>query len=645
METIISAEDELNLAACYLAVAAKMQETGEFGEAMSMIGDAEDIYRSLGHIAYLTCLHNRADINLQMGDLEMAKQQYETHLETSKVYVQEHADTINLVEFSNARAQVLRQLGHLHLREKKFAEAISFITKANRIYQQLHLAAPLHIEYYREYLNTFSSLGDILLSASRYDLAHACISHFHRLTADLSGKFPSLLDLQFDLAASFSSLGEIAVATNRFQDALVNFKQAARLMKAMLKAHHHVVEIRKVYAVTLERIGLVYLSQNKRRLTRRCFLMSGAMFGDLSAEFPDNIWYRELQSISLNRIGDLYMSFRQYDDALIYYQDSLALKSALIAANPGIIQLDNGMAVVHQNLGDIYKEWHNMEMAEKHYRHFFDIAERMQQYSSPYPELKRIYAIALGRMAMIEDVKKNYHAALQRKEESCCICRQLCKDYPLNTTYRDDLSVAYQDLGATCRQMGELRQACWYFIRYYRVSRILAAQFPENYTYRQAVAIAAKQLGEIYMEQEKYSDALFYYQQYRQRQQEIYDAGAPDDMQIACNDLAVASGLLGDVYIAMQLLPETFQSFETYYREIQALQERYPDNEIITGNLALASWKLGLCYKMYNDDEHALPLLAEAASRFSQLMLLYPGTALYQEYLQQVAEHQQIPVT
>lgn len=611
-----------------------MEETGNYQEALEFLSRAEKIYLSRGEIGYTSCMLNRANINTQLGHIEQAKKEYEEHVRILLAYIDRNEGKTNTAYYTNQMLHSVERLGRLYFQKKDFEKSISLLTFANEMYSRLLRKEPVEALYYRGYVNTFEILGDVLFAAKQFDKASVHYNSFYGKMNELAKLAPSSMELQFDLARALGKLGAIHMERSQFNLSIIYYKQALRHIRKYSEFLSHLPEVQREYATMLTYIGTAYLAIGKKRAAKKCFSASKEMMRELCLEFPGSIWYTEIFTLSLNKMGDMLVSSQMYEEALECYQECLRQKSELAAEKPDIVQMKTGLAVVHQNIGDVYRMQGQYDNALLHYTQFYELTKAIMDYQFPYPDQRRMLAIAMGRLAMIDRINENHQSALQHLENSYRLRKELYKEFPLNTLYKDDLSIAFQDLADIYLLIGEIRKSLFCFLKYYRLQSALAARFPESMDYHAGVVVAAKHLGTIYMSIGKQEEASYFLEEFRLLQQENF----------AAQEIALSYEVLGHIFTGLGLYNEAFNAYWQFYTLMKTATYQEHDAHSIRLNQGRSAWKLALCYKIRNDDEHAIPAFAEAKNHFNELIRLYPDKEEYLNDLQLIREQEQIPV-
>jgi tetratricopeptide (TPR) repeat protein len=633
-------EDSFELTDIYMANAKLelfqwCEETGDYLEALRMLEKAEAFFRSAGSIKYTSCMLNRANIHTQLGRTEEAQKEYEAHVKILGKYLEEHPEDADADEYSMDMTVSVERLGRLYFQQKQFEQSIKFLSTANQSYLQLHTRHPQNFAYYSNYTSSFEILGDVYLEMKKPDDAHACYKKFYDGITPLM-KWASPGDvLNFDFARALGKMGAIYMQKSQLDLSLSFYEQAIKHLDKNLEELEDAVEIRKGYAVLLVNAGGVYLAVGNAVEAKKCFRAGSDILARLSAVYRDNFWYKEIFTLALNKMGDFMSDAGMYNEALEYYMPCLRMRLELAAEKPSLVQFKTGLAVVYQNIGDIFRLQNQLDTALFNYTKFYEQTCEILEFRPAYPDQRRLHAIAMGRLAMVHNLTGDCMTALEYLNKSLQLCKELYREYPLNAQYKDDLAVIFQDLGQTYLESGEIRKSLFSFLKYYRLASELTVQFPENIDYGKAISVACKKICGLYTAASKKSEALYFLERFIQTQA---------DENAAKQELANLFEDLGNIFSMYDLPEETLQAYLEFHRIMQTLADRGDASEEVWFALARAAWKLGLSCKVLNDDEQALPAFAQAKHIFNQLITRYPDKKSYKNNLLLVQQHELIPV-
>lgn len=634
-----------DIAELMLGIAGSYEETGNYQRAIELVAEAEEIYLYLDDKNYITCLAHKASIHARLGNVDEAEACLLEHNSYAAMYCEQHPDA---VDFKIAYVYSVSRLAQLRLSKGDYATALTLFKEAHELELQLHQLVPDNKERYLHYIHAVNDLGEAYTALGQHDIAAGYIREFYRLMDGYVAIHPSAVEAKMGKVRSLMKLGAAYVRENEFLQSLVYYEEAYGLLAVLIKNDKGLTDIKQEYMDLLYEMGNIYLTINELGLARKYFSLASNYSRQLSARYPLNIWFRNMLSSSLNNLGAVCESLKLYNEALACFQESLEVKSAVTAEKPGLTQFDEGLAILHQNMGDTYIALGNLKEALICYRYFYEITEGIGNETKTIPRPAQLMSVALGRLSKVYALLGDYKTALKFAGRSAVVCRQLCRLFPLHTELKNDLAVCYYDLGELFSKLSDTEKALRYYQLEYFMVLELHQQFPESYKYKMGFSISLYKTGLACNVLGMYDEAMTFLQSYNEIKKEMYAEARHDKgaVFVAKNDFAISHEYLGDTFMYIGHSMEGIAHFGQAYDILNELRAELENGEIWGGdrvliylNLASSSLKLGVAWRIVNNGGRGYLYLLQAKEYLETVHKLAPDMPDYRTYMEEVQKH------
>jgi len=343
-------------------------------------------------------------------------------------------------------------------------------------------------------------------------------------------------------------------------------------------------------------------------LLEQCYNAAEAMVADN----PDDTLARRDLSISQNNLGDFYMRRRAPGDserALAAYQAALAIREALVDADPDNALARRDLSVTQINLGNFYLRRGapgDPERALAAFQAALARAEAMVGDNPDDAQARRDLSVSQNRLGDFylrrrapgdaERALVAYQAALETAEA-------LVGANPDDAQARRDLSVAQGRLGDFYLHRGALGDAERALVAYQAAlatDEALVADNPEDAQARRDLSVAQERLGDFYLRRGAPGDAergLAAYQAALATREALVVAN-PDDA-LARRDLSVSHSKLADFYLRRSAPGDPERALAAYQAALATDEALVADNSEdaqARRDLSVAQERLGEFY-------------------------------------------------
>jgi tetratricopeptide (TPR) repeat protein len=317
---------------------------------------------------------------------------------------------------------------------------------------------------------------------------------------------------------------------------------------------------------------------------------------------------------SLTDLGNAYYSLGQYQQAIQYHQQSLAITTEIGDLAEGEIRkaARNGEASSYGNLGNAYNSLGQYQQAIQYHQQSLaittEIGDRKGEASS-YLGLGNAY-YSLGQ----------YQQAIQYYQQSLAITTEIgdLAEGEIRKAARKGEATSYNNLGNAYYSLGQYQQA----IQYHQQSLAITTEIGD----RNGEANSYNSLGNAYNSLGQYQEAIQYHQQSLAIKTEIGDR----------NGEAYSYNNLGSAYYSLGQYQQAIQ----YYQQSLAIKTEIGDRKgeaYSYNNLGLAYDSLGEYQQAIQYYQQSLAITTEIGDRngeansYNNLGLAYDSLGEYQQ--------------
>lgn len=232
---------------------------------------------------------------------------------------------------------------------------------------------------------------------------------------------------------------------------------------------------------------------------------SVALFEDLVARDPDNIEFKRHLAITCERVGNLFLQDQQYDQALVVFRKSHALKLAVADKHE---MGPRDLSFSFNKLGDAYIKLGRTEEAYDMYVQSLDIRKRLAKRKPEDGEIQRAYTVGLNRVAdVLLELRRNAEA-LDLCEASLRRRVDLATSQPDNTQAAMDLAMGHFKRAQVLARVDRLDEALPVFESARAILHRMAESDPSNATAWTGAAEVSGEMGRILFEGGRFDAAL-----------------------------------------------------------------------------------------------------------------------------------------
>ncbi len=403
-------------------------------------------------------------------------------------------------------------------------------------------------------MGTLNDVGEALHSLRRYQEAVASFEEAYAMAESLGIKEAS--------AALLNSMGMSYFALNRLEKALESFNDSMRIRKELGAPRELLVQ-------NLNNIGSVYVSSGQYQQALPYLEEAVAIFREINNP--------EAVATGLNNLGYAYASFNRHDKALASYEEALGLRrtlntpleTATVLNNMGLLFSSIGRheeAIVrHEEALQIRKaasdrkgiaeSLNNTGYAQRTVGEYDQALNNFEETLKIHETLndRRAVSTGLNNLATVYDTLGQYDKALQYHERALGLRREL--------NIQADVAVTLNNIGMIQINLGRYDKA----LAAFEESLALKKQHQLS---PESIAVSLNNIGAVLDSIGQQEKALGYYRQALEIRREQNLAGA----------VGQSLSNIGSVYLTLKRYPEAERTFVEAEQEVNKSDRKMKGN-------------------------------------------------------------------
>lgn len=346
----------------------------------------------------------------------------------------------------------------------------------------------------------------------------------------------------------------------------------------------------------------------------------------------DRALQRELAAAYV-KIGDVQGNSRMANlgdigGALQSYRKSLAIRQALVEAEPTNSDVQSELAESHERMGTLLRDTGDVNGAEQSYRRATTILEKLSSTAPENVELRRKLAAAYARVGDIKAWPRSPNlgdmvGGIEYYRKALAIRESLSGARPADVALRAELQETHQVLADVLLSNNKLADAEPHARRAVALAESLVAADPTSVTARRALMRSQDALANWLERVGEPEKALALYRQLLASAEALI-AADPDNVQ-AQADLAARHTRLGHLLISMSDPARALEHFRQALKLNEAIAAADPKNDAARRLIANDYQNLGVAQAQAGDVSGALTSHRRALRYFEELMRTNPN--------------------
>jgi serine/threonine protein kinase len=332
----------------------------------------------------------------------------------------------------------------------------------------------------------------------------------------------SSLQLNQELALAYQKGAIIAERLGQRQQALAMCREALKLFDSLAASSSHDANLQIRRADTFSTLGLLLANDGEGekalaahdKAIRILNVIAKREAGAGEAE-------QSLAECYSNR-GLLEAQLGDKEHARASLQSSISLLQDLLASNPTDSALRHSLAIGFNNLSYIQRE-SDWAGAEKSCREGIKILERLVGDNGEKPSYRSDLALCENNLGAILGHRGEWREACSSYQRAIEAQRQLVRQAGAVVSYRRDLAVGLNNLGQAQQELGELPAAIGSFNEAGEVVGQLVEDYPNDATYRSLSGAVLNNRGMALEASQEYPAALAAYEKAIENQRAAHE--------------------------------------------------------------------------------------------------------------------------
>jgi CHAT domain-containing protein/uncharacterized protein HemY len=451
-----------------------------------------------------------------------------------------------------AEADQLRERSRQQYQAKQYPEALKSLEQALQIYRSLKDRS--------NEAKTLTNLGQIYRSLRDSPKAIAYYQQALDITIQI-GDRQSQSNVLNSLGNVYNFLGQKQKAIEFYQQSLAIADQTSESVCANLPKDKSCVVIRDIQRSSLNGLGNVHnsLGQYQKAID----------FYQQSLAIAKQMGKRQWESLALGNLGNTYDSIGQHQKAIELFHQSLAIARQ--------ISDRDGEGTILLSLGNAYNSLGKYQEAINFYQQSLVIAKQLRDQKS--------VGSALGNLGSTYNSLGQYQKAIEFFQQSLVIDQKLGD--------RQGEGITLGNLGNAYYYLGQYQKA----IEFYQQSLAIAQQTNN----RHSIAIWLNNLGNVHNSLGQYQKALDFYQQSLEITKQIGDRKGEGKLL----------GNLGNAYYYLQQYPKAIQFYQQSLAIAKQIGERQNEGAWLNN--------LGVAYHYQKQYAKAIEFYQQSLSIYQEI--------------------------
>lgn len=434
----------------------------------------------------------RGDLALELGDLILARTEYEAAFEIAQRLANEDPSK---AEFQHGLSAIYTKLGTLAISEGDTGAARRAFEGAFGILKELASKHPTTTEYLRDFSVSYEKLGDLGVSEGNLVAARRAFQNALEIRHGLARTSPSDAECQRDLSVIYGKLGDLAVLRGNLAAAGEAFLRSLEIGKRLAHTHSGNARYQSDLSTNYKRLGTTQASAGDPQGARKAFQRSLEIGRELADRDPSNVEYQRDLSITYNLLGDLAVSEGDLETARENFLKGLRIGQQLAAKDPSNAGYQRDLSVSYDRVGDIAESAGKIGDAREAFQNALKIRRRLAAKDPSNARYQRDLSASFKKLGRLAASEGNLAAAREALRADLEITRRLADQDPGNAESQRDLSVSYHEFGTLAESEGDLTAAREAFQRDLEITRRLAEQDPSNVDYQRDLWVSMWKLA------------------------------------------------------------------------------------------------------------------------------------------------------
>jgi eukaryotic-like serine/threonine-protein kinase len=265
---------------------------------------------------------------------------------------------------------------------------------------------------------------------------------------------------------------------------------------------------------------------------------------------PDNVDFRRRLATSYTKLGDISWTEVDINGALEFYGKALAINQKLAADLPNDTQMRSDLAMSYGKFGYMQGANGRTEEALENTRNAVALMEALAVADPNNTKIQSDLALSYDRVAeLLTALTENHQEALQLMRKAQDIGERLAAAEPGNTKLRRGQGVSHFNIAIVSAKLGDTKTALDSSRKALSIFEVILSADPQNDEFRQAVANVQALVSEMMIKTGEASEAIKLLNQSLLTLEKSYAASPTDE--IAHFRIAITQENLGHGYLSL----------------------------------------------------------------------------------------------
>jgi len=343
------------------------------------------------------------------------------------------------------------------------------LDRARNLQDQLSAAGERSPELRRSEGTALGEVSKTLLNIGESGAALTAAQRERKIALEILASDPKDANAQFEASASDTNMGDVLREQGRRSEALVAYRDALELCKTLIQEGQ-----------------------------------------DTGPAIGTGQWPQYLSQIYV-LIGIVQQKQGQLDDAFAAFNQSLAIRKALVQKYPENAAARHGLALSIEYIGGVFVAQGRLQEALASYREAFEtlkIGAQREPDNPVYP-----YSLAANEQttASILEAQGRLDEALASNKDSLSIYKELAQKDPGNAKRQDRLAATYNAVARTQIEKGRLHEALASYNDGLAIIKALVQKDSSNAQWQSILAASHNGIGSVLENQGRLDEALASY--------------------------------------------------------------------------------------------------------------------------------------
>ncbi len=207
-------------------------------------------------------------------------------------------------------------------------------------------------------------------------------------------------------------------------------------------------------------------------------------------------------------LGHLTNEIGDKQDAVIAYQESLAIRRRLADAQPFVTEFQRDLAASYNNMGVLLSETGKPSGALKSHQAALGIREKLAEANPSVSEIQSDLALSHANIGRLLRATGKPAEALKSDEAALAIRRRLADANPAVKEFQLGLAAIYNDIGRLLDETGKTADALSCVATAHSIQRKLAAANPSDFEIQHDLTASHNNIGMLLRKMGRPADAL-----------------------------------------------------------------------------------------------------------------------------------------